>query len=459
VAEPIDLDDFWVWYRRQRNTPLDRPSTKSTAKSTTAAASAPAEDVDVDLVLGPWSKLPASAATAPAGGVVGHRNDEVATADHHASASSTAWLGVDVGGANLKAVHWQSDSGECQARCCPFALWREPERLGEQLRELIRPLPPFSQVAVTMTGEIADCFGSKQEGVARIVQECQWAFESLAARVWYYQMPTAPPSAAVAGANPSVLAIPGTWPGNGPRLVTAEQATGTAASVAASNWHAVATLWGSYLCQTRGGPGLILDWGSTTLDLTPVDRPWRVPGRSDWQRLQEGTLVYAGARRSPLASVLGQVELEMGAVGLAHELFATIGDAYLLTGDLSPRPDDCATPDGRPFTVPAAAQRVARMFCSDAEELGEAFLRRVAWQAKVVHGQRIQSAIQRQLRRQPSVTWVLLLGEGERLLEPILRQLRVPGPVLALRQCWGEVGSAAAPAGCVAGLAALAEPT
>ena len=70
------------------------------------------------------------------------------------------WLALDIGGANLKAAN-----GLKYARSVPFPLWRTPERLPEALRSLLASGPPFEQLAVTMTGELADCFPSKADGV------------------------------------------------------------------------------------------------------------------------------------------------------------------------------------------------------------------------------------------------------------------------------------------------------
>lgn len=73
-------------------------------------------------------------------------------------------LGIDVGGANMKAAH--SDG---QARTSPFAVWKEPERLSEAIAELTARFPPFDRVAATMTAELCDCYATKREGVLAII--------------------------------------------------------------------------------------------------------------------------------------------------------------------------------------------------------------------------------------------------------------------------------------------------
>ena len=74
------------------------------------------------------------------------------------------WLGLDIGGANLKAANatgW--------ARFRFFPLWREPQHLSAAIEELVNNAPDFDALAVTMTGELCDCFETKRDGVNAIL--------------------------------------------------------------------------------------------------------------------------------------------------------------------------------------------------------------------------------------------------------------------------------------------------
>lgn len=305
--------------------------------------------------------------------------------------------GLDIGGANLKAASIDSATGKTSTRSLPFALWRAPDRLAEHLQALTHGWAAPHLIAVTMTGEIADCFSSKSHGVATIVEQCEAAFQNSPATCHYYA--------------PSADA-------QSPRFVSAAVATNAWPRIAASNWHAVARVWGQWLTAQQQAPGLILDLGSTTLDLTPIPLDEEPPQRTDWQRICRGELLYTGCRRSPLAAVLSSVNIDADIVPLAQELFATIGDAYLVTGDRPEAPTDTDTADGRPATVNHAKQRLARMFCSDTDELPTGWLERLANAAKRAHLNSLTQAISRSLQQHPHTEWCLLLGEGE----PLLRQ-------------------------------------
>ncbi len=176
-------------------------------------------------------------------------------------------LGLDIGGANLKAAH--SDG---TARSRPFALWKAPDRLADALRDLLRGWPPFDRLAVTMTGELCDCFASKREGVLAILAAVRVA------------------------AGPTPVAV---WRNDG-RLVSLDAARADPLPAAAANWLALAT-WAGRLAPHRHA--LLIDVGSTTTDIVPLIDGRPVPGgRTDTERLRCGELTYTGVIRTPLCA-------------------------------------------------------------------------------------------------------------------------------------------------------------
>ena len=65
-------------------------------------------------------------------------------------------LGLDIGGANIKAA--TADGTFSEARY--FPLWNQSHRLAEVLHDIVDKVKA-DFLAVTMTGELADCFESK----------------------------------------------------------------------------------------------------------------------------------------------------------------------------------------------------------------------------------------------------------------------------------------------------------
>src|SRR5207237_5907934 len=90
-----------------------------------------------------------------------------------------AILGLDIGGANLKTAHT-----DMVARSVPFALWKNPSGLAAALRDLIAAMPAHDQLAVTMTGELCDCFATRREGVSAILDSVSEVAGQTPVRVW-----------------------------------------------------------------------------------------------------------------------------------------------------------------------------------------------------------------------------------------------------------------------------------
>lgn len=286
-------------------------------------------------------------------------------------------LGLDIGGANLKAA-----TSNGWAHSVPFPLWAEPQNLTTAIHTLLvqaiagthagnadTARTPVTQIAVTMTGELADCYSDRKTGVAEILAAVQ---------------------SAVAAAFTDHRPVIRVWQTTG-QFAAPEQAAEHWLATAAANWHALATFVGRHRRSlfTNGHPplnletpgqrleaalpdaaGLLLDIGSTTCDIIPISSTGNpaTRGRTDSQRLMNGELVYTGIRRTPIMALLHTLQTDMGSIPLAAERFATIWDAWLLLGLVPENPDDIDTADGRGSTKLNAHRRLARMLCTDAGE-------------------------------------------------------------------------------------------
>jgi (4-(4-[2-(gamma-L-glutamylamino)ethyl]phenoxymethyl)furan-2-yl)methanamine synthase len=284
-------------------------------------------------------------------------------------------LGLDIGGANLKAAH---TSGV--ALSLPFALWRAPHELPHQLAHVIAAMPAHDALAVTMTGELCDCFESKTQGVHAILNGVQ----HVASGPTYF------------------------WSLIG-RFVDLPTARDQPLTVASANWLALAHLAAQY---NREAPGLMIDIGSTTTDIVYLDDGLPQPRAStDRARLAAGELVYTGLRRTPVCSVLG--------MEVAAELFATMLDVHIVLGLADERAADTDSADGRPFTRGHCHARLARMQCADANEVTDQEIRTLARHAVQRQLQHLGAAVDRVLRDRPSPRQVVISGSGEGLARQI----------------------------------------
>jgi probable H4MPT-linked C1 transfer pathway protein len=247
-------------------------------------------------------------------------------------------IGWDVGGANIKAARIDAVSAEPIVVERAWPLWREPQRLPLVLTEVAASLGAASTMAVTMTAELADCYATKREGVASVLDAFRAAFPGI--EPWVYGSDGAFRSAAAARRQPI--------------------------RVAAANWMAGATV------VSRLFPdALFVDVGSTTTDIIPIVAG-RVAarGRTDPARLRSGELIYTGALRTPICAVVRSVRLRGRRYRVAAEHFANIADVHLWRGAIDPSDYTCDTPDGRGRSRLEAGARLARMVCADLEMIG-----------------------------------------------------------------------------------------
>lgn len=334
-----------------------------------------------------------------------------------------SWLGIDIGGANLKAA-----DGQGWARSVPFALWRNPQALARQLGQLVENSPAAGRLAVTMTGELCDCFNSKAEGVRHILDSVQFAAKERDVRVY---------------------CVDG-------RFVTMIEARESPQLAAASNWHALA----SFVCRfVPSGTGLLIDVGSTTTDVIPlIDGQVAARGRDDTERLMSQELLYRGVGRTPICALTNALPLRGQLCPVAAEVFATTADAYLVLGHLNEDSEADWTADGRPLTTRFARQRVARQLCADADELQADDLERIANTIREVQFGELAHSIRAVTDRIPASPSVCVLGgTGEFLGEAVVRR-SLPGcRIVSLAKEIGPRASGSAPAHALAVLAAETE--
>jgi hypothetical protein len=333
--------------------------------------------------------------------------------------ASGNWLALDIGGANLKAA-----DGLGWTLWRPFSLWQRRAELPDALADLLRASPPADALAVTMTGELADCFSTKAEGVGAILAAVTKA--ACGRAIWVYR-------------------VDGSW-------AEPTEALRRPLLTAASNWHALARFAGRYAPQ---GTALLIDIGSTTCDLIPLrDGQPAAQGRTDPERLILGELVYTGVQRSPVAAVVSRLPWRGHLCPTAQELFATTWDVYLLLGDLPEEPDSVQTADGRPATRWFAHGRLARAICADREMVdldGAMEMARAAADAQL---SQLAAGATMVLRRISSLPGrAVISGSGEFLARRLLTRLGLDVPTISLAEQLGPALSRAATAHALAVLA------
>ncbi len=310
-------------------------------------------------------------------------------------------IGLDIGGANTKLA--SSDGTIVELHYLP--LWKNT-RLPEVLKEIAQRLQP-EKVAVVMTGELADCFEDKEQGIRFIKEAVDSAFG---------------PSKA------SYINSMGRFQSEADDL----------RGLAAANWAASAKLVG-----TDVGDCIFVDVGSTTSDIIPIISGEHRAGLTDFERLIRSELVYAGTLRTNLAALLEKVKIRRGWCRTASELFATTADAYLLLGEIDESMYTCETADGAGRSKKDALRRIARLVCADLSEIREEEIYEIAGQVKEKQVSALAEAIFEVARRN-GLERIVAAGLGEFLIKEAAEKLGFE--YISVSGHWGEEISKVFPA-------------
>jgi len=331
-------------------------------------------------------------------------------------------LGWDIGGANLKAARIEHARSAARIVERPFSLWREPDRLSAMLVDTAEPLGCAQAMAVTMTAELADCFATKREGVARVLDAFRAAFPGVEAQVY----------------------------GVDGRFRSLSAARRAPRQVAAANWRASAAL----VAQTRPD-ALFIDVGSTTTDVIPiVGGQVAARGTTDPDRLRTGELIYTGLLRTPVCAVARWLPLGGRRCRVAAEHFAVVADAHRWLGRIRAADYTCDTPDGRGRSRREAGARLARMVCGDLEMLDTDAVTAIAEQIVAAQVDQIADGIRQVVRRLGTrcPRGAIVAGQGASLGREAARRAGLT--VTDLRERAGNGVARATPAAAVAYLLA-----
>ena len=292
-------------------------------------------------------------------------------------------IGWDVGGAHLKAVAINRVGRVLGVVQEPCPLWLGLDRLESALARVTERLRPGEGCchAVTMTGELADCFADRDAGVLALVRVMGARFG---------------PDAVTIFAGPE-------------GFIAADRVrSGHVKAIASANWMASA-MWAA----SRVRDALFVDVGSTTTDILAIsEHRVRNRGYTDHERMRYDELLYSGVVRSPLMALADRGPLAGEWSNLMAEHFATTADVYRLSGELPESADQHPAADGGPKTLDGSRRRLARMFGLDAAFLPPDRWRQVALFFRERQLERIRMGLELQLSRGLWAQNPVLLGAG-----------------------------------------------
>ena len=332
-------------------------------------------------------------------------------------------LGIDIGGANTKAA--TSDGSFVRLIYAP--LWRNKTIIYDILSDVKRELEGegIGEVGAVMTGELCGCFNTKREGVLYIKRAVSTMFENAKFFDSYCTFKN----------NSYVDKDP--------------------LSFAATNWLASA----KFISEEYKN-AIFVDIGSTTTDVIPIVEGKVKAKRTDLERLKYGELIYSGVLRTGIPHLLKRVKIMGEEYGTSSELFAISADAYLVLGCITNDDYRCEKPcnyfvneevkkENEDKNRISAMQRLARVLCSDLEEIGEEGAVGIAEQVKEAQvGELIDSM--KRIKEMHGLKKVVSAGIGDFIVEEAADSLNMN--FLSLSSIYGKGLSAVFPAYAVAKL-------
>jgi len=255
-------------------------------------------------------------------------------------------LGWDIGGVNTKAAlikTRKSAARELKTAIEYFPIWKgDKEKLPavlEKLRKQLAGSAKLDGVGVAMTAELSDAYWTKRQGVNHILDCVAQVFT------------IAPIFVLDAESN----------------LRSIEEARQEPLKVAAANWPAT-----GWMVSQAVKDCFVIDVGSTTTSIIPVvNGKVVVAGKTDLEKLLNGELVYTGALRTNVATIVNSIPVRGGIARVSSELFALSGDVHLILGNINENGYTVETADDRGTTRIEAMARLARVVCADTEMLNE----------------------------------------------------------------------------------------
>jgi probable H4MPT-linked C1 transfer pathway protein len=281
-------------------------------------------------------------------------------------------IGIDIGGANTKVA---STSGT--AKSFYFPLWRKNDLAG-LLRRVKDDFKP-EHVGIVITGELADAFSSKNEGICSIAAAVNSVFSA-----------------------PYYLNVRGG--------LTQGIEEEDALLYAASNWAASAAFLAKSLKNC-----IFTDVGSTTCDVISIKNGKAIAQTRDFERLRQNELIYMGVLRTNIATILRFVNLSGKKYRLCTEQFSITADVHRVLGNIDETEYTCGTPDSKSRDLYACNKRIARVLLCDVSELGMENIHEVARQVEHVQINELADALAFQARTHELQT-VVGAGLGEFLI-------------------------------------------
>ena len=267
-------------------------------------------------------------------------------------------LGLDIGGANTKAALVQFSNSKIldsihYVEYFPF--WEkklnEIPKIFKNIISIFKnknfSLKNIDYIAITITAELSDAFQTKREGILTILTALGKVFEK--EKMFFIS--------------------------NSGKFLDYIAAKSEFSNIAAANWMSTSLFLGQFISQ-----GILIDAGSTTIDIIPIVNSVPVAkGKDDISRMLNHELIYTGGLRATIPSITQFVPYKEKLVRISFEKFALISDVHRILNNISEIEYINDTADNRSKSIEDCYARLARIICMDFETITKDELDEIAY--------------------------------------------------------------------------------
>ena len=246
--------------------------------------------------------------------------------------SQSIYVGLDIGGAHVKAVgidQYKKINLIFYEKC---PIWKDFFLLKKTLHKLLKYLDSSKVTfGITITAELSDCFVNRTYGAKQIYKLCK----GLGIKFYFFSLKKQ----------------------NFEKRINFYD-------ICSMNWLAT----GKYL-EDKINEAVVIDFGSTTTDIIIIKNQ-KIVNRyfSDFDRINNFELIYTGFTRTPLFAIARKIVVNNNVYNLIPELFSTTADLYRVNKLLNKDLDLFDSADNRSKSKLNSLKRISRNFGFDFEK-------------------------------------------------------------------------------------------
>ena len=295
------------------------------------------------------------------------------------------FIGWDIGGANTKICLFDSEYNVIDVINENIKIWENFENLKFLFVKINNDYHKYEiSNFITITAESCDNFSERNDGILKILELCN---NFMIGKTFYFS-------------NEGVY-------------LSYHDAKLLPHKLFSTNW--MLTL--NFL-NSSSDIDVIIDIGSTTTDV--IYKNMSIHNNiDDYQRLQNNTLIYIGAIRTPLSMVIENVIYKGLKTPLINEVYATTGDIFNITNDVDFRNTNYKGADGKSFTKKNSLIRLSRNIGFDYSDNNDLYLLETAKKIKKLIIDKIFIYLKNVVDIKLKNSMVSSIGEGKFIIQTL----------------------------------------